>query len=279
MEAIDFFPEIRTNDLAMTFGRSQPGELPLKRAAIKTETGYEELEASMAELGAGVLLAVQALRCGEEEEFLRPLDQRREELEGYRNRSCIFRRNGDSNSNLYAVTASGDGRIWVRNEGDRSLRFLMPDGSIYRVCTGYTEVLAPSNRQAQTGPTQILLDLGGNALDLQVSAVHVKYGEAPWVQGGIDCMTGPYVDSYICRIFCGDDCLGVLEPHSSYFLRQPKLVLLDTETYGPSRWLVRNSGKEPLPLVWPGGRTADVPPDGQVYRLEALASGREEAAS
>ena len=48
---------------------------------------------------------------------------------------------------------------------------------------------------------QILLDLGGNPLDLRISAIYVKYGGTPWQQCGMDCQSGAHVDSYFCRIF------------------------------------------------------------------------------
>lgn len=265
-----FFSQAAPGDLALMFREAGPGKLPLERAAIKTESGFEDLDASMTELGSGIILAVQSIRCCDMTLISRPLDQRREEMEDYRQRGCIFRRSGDSNSNFFTVSATGDGTIWLHNGGERSLRFQTPDGRIYRVCAGCTEALAPSNVQVQTAAAQVLLDLGGNPLDLRVGAVHVRYGERPWQRGGMDCQSGAHVDSYFCRVFCGDDCLGVLEPHSDYFLGQPKLELLDTESYGPNRWFVRNKGEAPLALAWPDGRTADVPADGRIYGLEAL---------
>lgn len=264
------FQDAKQGDLCLTFGVFEPGKLPLKQACIKTDAGFEELDGSMAELGNGILLAVQSERCGDTDLILRPLDQRGEELEGYRKRGCVFRRNGDSNSNFLTVAPTGDSTVWIRNEGDRSLRLQTPDGLIYRVCTGYTEPLVASNIRAQVAPIQILLDLGGNPLDLRINAIYVKYGETPWRRCGMDCQSGSHVDSYFCRVFCGDDCLGVVESHSDYFLRGPKLEFLDVDSYGPSQWYVRNKGKDPLPLSWPDGRRVDAPADGQVYRLEDL---------
>lgn len=267
----------KTDDLCLTFGEFKPGEMPLKQAVIKTETGFEDLTASMVELSGGILLSVQSERCCDNAIF-HPLEQRREELEGYRKRSCVLRRNGNSNSNFFAVTATGNGMLWIRNEGDRSLRFQTPDGIIYRVCAGHTEALTPLNTLAQTAPAKVLLDLGGSLLDFQVSAVHVKYGEAPWRRGGLDCLSpGTQVDSYICPLFCGDDCLGVLESHSDYFLKRPRLGFLDIDGYGPSQWFVRNKGKASLPLTGPKGRTVDVPADGHIYSIEELDAYREEA--
>lgn len=277
MDYSRFFPEAKRNDLCLVFGPFQPGKLPLKRSCIRTETGFEELDGSMAELGNGILLAVQSERCGDTDLISRPLDQRGEELEGYRKRGCALRRNGDSNSNFLTVAPTGDGTVWIRNEGDRSLRLQTTDGLIYRVCTGYTEALTSSNVRAQLAPIQILLDLGGNPLDLRISAIYVKYGETPWRQCGMDCQSGAHVDSYFCRIFCGDDCLGVVESYSDYFLRAPKLEFLDIDSYGPSRWYIRNKGKAPVLLAWSDGRTAEAPADGQVYRLETLTAPREEA--
>lgn len=271
------FPDAGPDDLCLIFGDYKPGEMPLKRAAIKTEGREEELEASLVELSGGIQLSVQSERCSDEAQIFCPLEQRKEELEDYRARGCVLRRNGNSNSNLFTVTTTGGSTVWVRNEGERSLRFQTPDGMIYRVCAGCTEALTPSNTSAQIGPIQVLLDLGGNPLDFQVSAVHVKYGEAPWCRGGLDCLApGTRVDGYICPLFCGDDCLGVLESYSEYFLEQPRLDLLDIDGYG-SNWLVRNKGKAPLPLTWPDGRRADVPADGQVYRIEKLNTYTEEA--
>lgn len=277
MDGCKMFPDAKPDDLCLTFGAFEPGKLPLKQACIKTETGFEELDGSMTELGNGILLAVQSVRCCNDEQVFRPLSQRREELETYRKCGCTFRRNGDSNSNFFTATATGDGTVWIRNEGDRSLRLQTPDGLIYRVCTGYTEALAPSNIWAQVTPIQILLDLGGDPLDLRISAVHVRYGEIPWQRGGIDCHSGAHVDGYFCRIFCGDDHLGVVESYSDYFLGEPKLEFLDIDSYGPSRWYVRNKGSVPFSLNWPDGRTAEVPANGQAYRLETLTVSREEA--
>lgn len=161
MDYSRFFPDAKQDDLCLTLG-GKPGKLPLKRACIKTETGFEELDGSMAELGNGILLAVQSKRCGDTDLILRPLDQR----------------------------------------------------------------------------------------------------------GGIDCQSGAHVDNYFCPIFCGDDCMGVVESYSDYFLGKPQLEFLDIESYGPSLWYARNKGSAPFSLVWPDGRTAEAPADGRVYRLE-----------
>lgn len=276
-EGMKFFPKAQRDDLCLTFGTFKPGELPLKQASIKTETGFVELEASMAELGSGSLLVVQSARCCDGELIFRPLDQRRAELEDYRKRGCTFRRNGDSNCNFLTVAPAGDGTVWIRNEGDRSLRFQTPDGAIYRVCTGYTESLTPSNVRAQAAPIQILLDLNDNQLDLRIGTIYAKYGEAPWRQCGMDCQSGTHVDSYFTRIFCGDDCLGVVESYSDYFLERPKLEFLDIDSYGPSQWHIRNKGKTPLSLCRHDRRGAVAPADGQVYRLDALFQSEEEA--
>lgn len=53
----------KTDDLCLTFGEFKPGEMPLKQAVIKTETGFEDLTASMVELSGGILLSVQSERC------------------------------------------------------------------------------------------------------------------------------------------------------------------------------------------------------------------------
>ena len=90
------------------------------------------------------------------------------------------------------------------------------------------------------------------------------------------CQSGAHVDSCFCRIFCGDDCLGVVESYSDYFLGEPKLEFLDIDSYGTSQWYVRNKGKAPFSLIWPNGRTVEVPADRQVYRLEDLSVPREE---
>ena len=277
MERDQIFSKAKPDDLCLVLGPFQPGKLPLERACIKTETGFQELDGSMVELGNGILLAVQSERCSDNEQIFLPLEQRGPELEDYRKRSCIIRRNGDSNSNFFTVSAAGDGVVWIRNEGDRSLRFQTPDGAVYRVCTGYTEALAPFNVRSQMAPIQILLDLNDNQLDLRIGAVYVKYGQSPWRQCGMDCQSGSHVDSYFCRISCGDDCLGVVESSSAFFLESPRLEFLDIDSYGPSQWHVRNKGDAPLSLRWPGGRTAEVPADGQVYRLEALIKSGEEA--
>lgn len=271
------FPEARPDDLCLTFGLFKPGELPLKQAAIKTETGFETLTASMMDLGAGILLSVQSERCSDKHMVFRPLDQRKDELEDYRKRGCQFRRNGDPNSNFFTVAAAGDGVIWIRNEGDRSLRFQTPDQTIYRVCTGYTEALAPGNTQAQISPTQILLDLHGNPLDLRIGAAYVKYGDRPCQRAGVSILSpGDQVGSSFCRIFCGDDCLGVLSSYSHYFLERPQLEILDISSYGPSLWFVRNRGESPLSLIWPDRGRHGVPADGRIYSFAALAAHREE---
>lgn len=273
------FPDAKQNDLCLTFGEFNWGEMPLKRAAIKTETGSEELTASMVELSCGVQLSVQSERCCDDALIFRPLEQRSEELEGYRRRACVLHRNGNSNSNLYTVKAAGGGTVWICNEGDRSLRFQMPDGMTYRVCAGCTEALTPSNTPAQIGPIQVLLDLGGGSLDFQVSKVHVRYGTAPWRRGGLDCLSpGTQVDSYICPIFCDDDCLGVLESHSDYFLGRPRLEFLDVDGYGVGQWFIRNQGEAPIPLTGPKGQTSEAPADGEIYHVRTLdAYWREEA--
>lgn len=271
-----FFSEAQRDDLCLTFGAFEPGKMPLKWAAIKTETGFEELNSSVMELSDGLLLAVVSEFCHDENLIFRSMEQRSEEIENYAKRSCVFRRNGDSNSNLFTVTTAGAGTIRIRNEGQRSLRFQTPDGMIYRVCSGCTEALTASNLQTQVAPIQILLDLNNNPLDIRVGAVYVKYGEAPWRQGGVDCLLGTCVDSFLCRIFCGDDCLGVVESYSDYYLERPRLELLDT-AYGSDHWFVRNKGEKALALTWPDGRAADVPADGQIYRLETLAAYRKEA--
>lgn len=278
MDYSKIFPEAKQDDLCLTFGEFKPGKMPLKQAAIKTEAVFEELEASLVELSSGIQLSVQSERCCDTTKIFGPLEQRQKELEGYQKRGCILRRNGNSNSNFYTVTATGDGAVWICNEGDHSLRFQMPDGMIYRVCAGCTEALAPSNTSAQIGPIQVLLDLGGNPLDLQVNTVYVKYGAAPWRRGGLDCLLpGSRIDSYLCPIFCADDCLGVLESYSSYFLERPGLAFMDIEGYGPTRWFVRNKGKKPLPLTGPKGWTVDVPADGQIHSIEELGAYTEEA--
>lgn len=104
MDYSEIFPEAKQDDLCLTFGEFKPGKMPLKQAAIKTEAGFEELE-------------------------------------GYRKRGCIFRRNGNPNSNFFTAEATGDGTIWIRNEGERSLRFQTPDGIIYPVCAGHNAAL------------------------------------------------------------------------------------------------------------------------------------------
>lgn len=272
-----FFPDAKPDDLCLTFRAFEPGKLPLKRAIIKTAAGLKDLDGSMVELGNGILLAVQSKRCSDEKSVFRPLNQREEELEIYRKCGCTFRRNGDSNSNFFTVAASGDGIVWVRNEGNRSLRFQTPNGVIYRVCTGYTEALIPTNVQAQVAPIQILLDLSDNQLDLRIGTIYAKYGETPWQQCGMDCQSGAHVDSYFTRIFCGDDCLGVVESYSDYFLGEPKLEFLDIDSYGPSQWHIRNKGQTPLSLRSHDGRGAVAPADGQVYRLDTLLKSEEEA--
>ena len=51
------FPRVAPDDLVLVFREAGPGKLPLEWAAIKTESGFEDLHASMPELGSGTLLA------------------------------------------------------------------------------------------------------------------------------------------------------------------------------------------------------------------------------
>lgn len=275
MDQDQIFSAAKPGDLCLTLGAFEPGKLPLKQACIRTERGFEELDGSMTELGNGILMAVQPDRCGVTDLAMRPLEQQREELEGYRQKGCTLRRSGDPNSNFLTVVPTGNGAVWIRNKGDRSLRLQTPDGLIYRVCTGYTEALTSSNVQAQVPPIQILLDLGRGSLDFWIRAIYVKYGAAAWRQCEMDCQLGAHVDSYSCRIFCGDDCLGVVESYSALFPGEPKLEFLDIDSYGPSQWYVRNKGEVPFSLLWSNGRTAELPADRQVYCLEALTAPRE----
>ena len=122
----NIFPEAEQDDLCLTFGPFEPGKLPLKQAAIRTAEGFKDLDASMAELGSGILLAVQSTRCCDDKLIFRPLEQRAEELENYRKRGCTFRRSGDPNSNFFTVTTTGDGTVWIRNESGRSPIMINP---------------------------------------------------------------------------------------------------------------------------------------------------------
>ena len=260
----------QTDDLLISFCGEEAGKIPVDRAVIRTAAGDENLVVSAVQLSSGLLMTIMDASDRDADFCLRTPDQQQVKLEGYRKRKCIFRRNGDSNSNFYTVSPAGDGTVWIENCGERSLRFQMPDGTIYRVCAGCMEALQPSNAQAKISPTEILLDLGGNPLDFCVSAVYVRYGMSDWMRGGIDCQEGGDVDSFFCRVLCGDDCHGVLELRSSYYLSRPGLILLDIDGYGQSMWYVRNKGEDPLPLIWPSGVKADVPPDGFVYAMEDL---------
>jgi len=264
------------DDLLLVFGDPAPEKAPLRAAFIKTEPKEEELNTSAIELGGELRMFTQASRCEDLEQILRPLAQRQEELEGYRARGCVLRRCLDPHSNFYSIDYSGERTIWICNEGTQSLRFQTPDGTIYRVCAGYMEELRPSNARAKIGPAKVLLDLGGNPMDTCAGAVHVRYGESPWQRAELSLAGIAHIDSYACRVFCGDDCLGVLESYSDYFLQRPGLTLLDIGSYGPSRWFFRNKRTEPFPVTWTDGQCARIPPDGAVYSLEALRASAEE---
>lgn len=271
----DRFEKAEPGDICLTFADAGRGELPVTHAFLEGVTASDALNISMLETGSGLVVTVHPDLC--DYPITRPLDEQTEKLKSYRNRFCVLRRNADPYSNFFRVETETDGEVWVYNKGSRTLRFQMPDGSVRRACAGYVQPLAPSSRQVQLAPTQILLDLGDNPLDFQISAVHVKYGESPWRRGGIEYLDGAHIDSYACRILCGDDCLGLVESYSKIFLRNFRLEFLDLESYGPGEWFVRNKGGEPLALRLPDGREAQAPADGRIYRLESLAGCAEKA--
>ena len=126
MDQDQIFSAAKPGDLCLTLGAFEPGKLPLKQACVRTERGFEELDGSMTELGNGILMAVQPDRCGVTDLAMRPLEQQREELEGYRQKGCTLRRSGDPNSNFLTVVPTGNGAVWIRNKGDRSLRLQTP---------------------------------------------------------------------------------------------------------------------------------------------------------
>lgn len=269
-----YFPDAGVGDMCVIFNlAAKHGELPVDHAFVKTNDifmgdNFEELDVSMCELGSGILVTVWPDPC--DPPSLPPGEGPNSDM------TCRFHRNGDANSNFFTadIGSPSEGRLWIHNTGDRSLRFQIRNGPIYRVHAGCTQVLDGDDPQARIGAAQILLDLGGNALDYLISAVHVRYGASPWMRGEADCTCASRPYRYFHRVFCGDDCLGVLEAAGGDHV--PVLLApLDLQSYGPSRWFVRNRNTAPIPLDRPGG--GPIPADGCVYSLEALMGRGEDA--
>lgn len=160
-----------------------------------------------------------------------------------------------------------------REKNSAPLRFQTADGFLYRVCAGSIQPLEPSNTQARIEPPKILMDVdsGSNPLDIQIRAVHVLDGGS-WRNGDVYLHCGDYTDSYHLRVLYQDDCLGVFEAYSSYFMGRSALEVLDIDSYGPAQWHIRNMGSVPVSLRRAGRKCADVPADRAVYSLNDLLS-------
>lgn len=261
-------------DIFVSFHESETwdrNDVLCKEMYLKTKDGSKCLDGSSLLYPKGLRLSINLDRCRDQETFDRPLSQRSEELAEYHQACCIFCRSADPDSNFYRVEQTGTGTIWLRNKGFRSVRLQTADGLMYRVQAGEPQPLTPSNALARIGPWKVLLDVddGGGPLDIRIRAVHVLDNGA-WRQGDVFMYTGDHVDSYYLRVKYQDDCLGVFDSYSSYFLERPALEVLDIDGYGPTQWYVRNVGKWPLELRAAGHDGWMVPPDRDIHPLETL---------
>lgn len=270
----DTHPGMKPGDIFITLDDSKLGKgaAPLQKELYwKTKDGRKALEGS-------ALLYAKELRLGinltrDDTQYTWPLECREAELEEYRQASCVLRRNPDPDGSFYRVEQSGSGTIWICNQGQRSLRFQTADGLLYRVCAGAVQPLSPGNAMARVQPYKILLDVdgGGNPLDVQIRTVHVlEHG--CWRRGDVYLHCGDYTDSYHLRVQYQDECLGVFEAYSSYFMGRSALEILDMDSYGPAQWYIRNLDSTPLALRKDGNEAASVPADRTVYDLRALLS-------
>ena len=67
-----------------------------------------------------------------------------------------------------------------------------------------------------------------------------------------------------------DDCLGVFEAYSDYFMQRPALDVLDIDSYGPAQWYIRNLGGLPLEIRRAGNSPSELPADQKVYAMNNL---------
>ena len=275
MLSYDVHADMKPGDIFVTLDdtRLGEGETPLKvELYLKTEDGRKELDGSALLYAKELRLGINLCREHEDPQSI-PLEERAEELARYRQAGCVLRKNPDPEDNFYRVEQTGSGTVWICNKGKRSLRFQTADGLLYRVCAGTIQPLDPANTQARIQPSKILLDVdsSGNPVDIQIRAVHVLDGGA-WRRGDVYVHCGDYTDSYHLRVQHRDDCLGVFQAYSSYFMGRSALEVLDIDSYGPAQWYIRNLDSAPLTLRRAGGEAASVPADRTVYPLEDLLS-------
>lgn len=261
--------------IGVVFDDSDSSKWPLKKAGFRRGDDTEELMLTMLQTGQELRLGV----CADRNDVYNWLGRqspplsREEELRAYQKRGCMFRRSSAPESNCYTVTPPEGGRVLIANEGRRSLRFAMPDGSLYRVPAGRTAPLEPGTWAAAR--TKVLLELGG-VFDTGLQAVYTleDLPGAVWCEGEIQSDYGSKADSYYVGIVSGDDFLGMLEVCSDW-LGSPGVEIADISSFGPSEWYVRNSGRAPAGLREYGaeGWKVMIPPDKQVYSVEKLLSG------
>lgn len=268
------FPGMKPGDVLVTLDDSElgKGKTPLQEEMyLKTGEGRKTLDGSTLLYAKELRLGVKLSRCCDKEQFLLPMEQRGGELAEYRQAGCVFRKNPDPDDNFYRVEAAGTGTLWIKNSGQRSLRFQTADGLVYRVCAGSVQPLTPGNRLARIDPPKVLLDVehDGGPLDIRISAVHVLDGGS-WRRGGVFLYCGDYTDSYHLRVRDQDDCLGLFEAYSSYFMCRPALDVLDIDSYGPAQWYVRNLSRLPLEIRRAGNSLSELPADHKVYAISNL---------
>lgn len=267
------FPGMKPGDVLVTLDDSElgKGKTPLQEEMyLKTGEGRKTLDGSSLLYAKELRLGVSLSRCCDKQIFL-PMEQRSEELAEYREASCVFRKNPDPDDNFYRVETTGSGTLWIRNSGQRSLRFQTADGLLYRVYAGSVQPLTPGNRLARIDPPKMLLDVsrGDGPLDIRINAVHVLDGGS-WRRGDAYLYCGDYTDSYHLRVQDQDDCLGVFEAYSNYFMGRPALDVLDIDSYGPAQWYVRNLGGLPLEIRRAGNSPSELPADQKVYAMSNL---------
>lgn len=275
MDMADNSFQMKPGDVFVTLDDSElgTGKTPMKKELyLMTEAGRKDLQGSALLYAKGLRLSAALPRCEDIEQVFQPLELRGHELAEYRQANCVFRKNPDPDDNFYQVETDGAGTVWIKNSGQRSLRFQTADGLLYRVCAGSVQPLAPGNRLARIEPPRVLLDVDrdGEALDIRIRAVHILDGGS-WHRGDVYLYCGDYTDSYHLRVQYQDDCLGVFEAYSKYFMGRPALDVLDVDSYGPAQWYVRNLGGEALKILWAGKNPSEAPADQRVYPLGNLA--------
>lgn len=272
----DAHPGMKPGDIFVTLDDTDlgRGETPLKEELyLKTGDGRKNLDGSALLYAKELRLGINLCREDHNNAQSVPLEERAEELAQYRQAGCVLRKNPDPEDNFYRVEQTGSGTVWIYNKGKRSLRFQTADGLLYRVCAGTVQPLDPANTQARVQPSKILLDVdsGGNPVDIQIRAVHVLDGGV-WRRGDVYAHCGDHTDSYHLRVQYRDDCLGIFQAYSSYFMGRSSLEVLDIDSYGPAQWYIRNLDSAPLALCRAGSGAASVPADRTVYPLEDLLS-------